>query len=236
MSNPPPYPGGTLTEKFAALSADVAAYIESVNTDLAAIKAQQTALNSGLAVIIGAIGALTPLIQQAADCSCAAAEALEDAPWNTEEPPPEATCDDPLSDPDALEYQDYVAFGPTFWVENSGEYYGDWSSSDIVSNPKVGFEGFTNLILTGPGWYKVASDRNTDATFMYVANSPSNPEATYGFDYNLTTTTSRSDTFFVPAGETTAVIAVIGVPAGDPSSADQSVFTVSICLGAAPPS
>lgn len=236
MSNPPPYPGTTLSEKFAALSADVAAYIEDIDTRLAALAAAQATANTALATIVGALAALGPIIQQAADCSCAAATALEGAPWNEEEPPPVATCDDPEADPEALQYQEYLGFGSTFWVNNNDEYYGDWSSSDIVENEKVQFEGFTNLILEGPGWYKVTANRNVDATFLYVASSPSNPEATYGFDYTLTSTTTRSDTFFVPAGETTAVIAVLGVPTGDPSNADQSTFSVEICLGAAPPS
>lgn len=146
-------------------------------------------------------------------------------------PPPEVYCDDPLADPEELEYFDYLGTGETFWPYNGESYMADWSGNAITSSPKVAFEGFTNILLSGPGWYKVSSSKASSAAQLYVNISAYqgefNPEISISYD--STVFADQTSTFFVIEGYQATVTASVVPSTGEPSNVFDSVLTISIC-------
>lgn len=225
MSNPPPYPATTLTEKFTALAADVEAYIEEVNGKLDAIKAAQDISNTALAAILGALAALTPVMQQAADCSCAAAAALEDAPWN--EPPPPPACDDLNANPELLTFDEYIGFGLNFWRDEANGGYADFTN--VVPGFAVD-DGGQTLILTGPAWYRFEFNKvGEGGSINYFGSGGGDQELQI-----VVTATEPTVRYFYVIGPQFGMYTYLNFSGIDPAEHDVlrlSSFSVGVCDG-----
>lgn len=229
MSNPPPYPGTTLTEKFTALATDVEQYIATVNNKLDSIIAAQGVSNTALAAIAAALSALGPVMQQAADCSCAAAAALEDAPWNVEEPPPTPACDDLDADPELLTFNESIGFGPNFWYEDGATEFANMG----VLVPSTGFTVNDNgqqIVLPGPSWYKFVFNKvGTEGSVNFFGSGGGDQELTI-----TVTDTAEVVRYFYVIGPEFNVTVYLDFGSAEPSEYETlrlSSFAIGICDG-----
>lgn len=227
MSNPPPYPGGTLTEKFTALSEEVEQYISTINNKLDNITAAQADANTKLSAILAAIQALTPIIQQAANCSCAAAEALEGAPWNEEPPPPPVLCDDPQADPMELTFAEFSGSGSGLWEEENG-FQANWSTLGLPLT--TGQDGNGNLYLSGPSWYHIVATLAPGGASLNVNGS--NVGSGPGFDRTVTNADVPSvidEYFFIADGDELILQVTLFFNGGEPNDSINSSLILGLC-------